>query len=107
MMLNLFYIETYRPKNCKRCAHSGWSFPQTLVHVYLVSKKVEERRDAAKHLGLLRCGDGMVFFALKERLKIDGDSRTRYEATKSLILLGNKGDFNYFPNEMERMSRKW
>jgi len=77
------------------------------VHVYLVSKKVEERRDAAKHLGLLRCGDGMVFFALKERLKIDGDSRTRYEATKSLILLGNKGDFNYFPNEMERMSRKW
>jgi len=30
----------------------------------------------------------MVFFALKERLKLDEDSRTRYEAAKSLILLG-------------------
>lgn len=61
---------------------------QTLVHVYLVSKRAEERRDAAKHLGLLRCGDAMVFFALKERLRIDEDLRTKYEAAKSLVLLG-------------------
>lgn len=61
---------------------------QTLVHVHLVSRRAEERQDAAKHLGLLRCGDAMVFFALKERLRSDEDSRVRYEAAKSLILLG-------------------
>ena len=41
-----------------------------------------------QHLGILRCGDAMVFFALKERLRLDDDSRVRYEAAKSLILLG-------------------
>ena len=63
---------------------------QTIVHVSLVSKKPEERRDAAKHLGLLRCGDAMVFYALKDRLRVDDDERTRYEAAKSLILLGRQ-----------------
>ncbi|XP_052764355.1 uncharacterized protein LOC128206119 isoform X3 [Mya arenaria] len=65
-----------------------WERVKTLVHVQLVSRRPEERRDAAKHLGVLRCGDAMVFFALKERVKLDEDSRTRYEAAKSLILLG-------------------
>ncbi|XP_052261939.1 uncharacterized protein LOC127865911 isoform X4 [Dreissena polymorpha] len=65
-----------------------WERVKSLVHVHLVSKRPEERQDAAKHLGLLRCGDAMVFFALKERLRIDDDSRTKYEAAKSLILLG-------------------
>ncbi|XP_053391343.1 uncharacterized protein LOC123563746 isoform X3 [Mercenaria mercenaria] len=65
-----------------------WERVKTVVHVALVSKRAEERRDAAKHLGLLRCGDAMVFFALKERLRVDEDSRVKYEAAKSLILLG-------------------
>ena len=30
----------------------------------------------------------MVFYALKERLRLDDDSRVRYEAAKSLVLLG-------------------
>ena len=41
-----------------------------------------------QQLGLLRCGDTMVFYALKERLHRDNDQRVRYEATKSLILIG-------------------
>ncbi|KAL4239547.1 HEAT repeat containing 9 [Mactra antiquata] len=65
-----------------------WERVKTMVHVNLVSKRTEERQDAAKHLGLLRCGDAMVFYALKERLRVDEDSRVKYEAAKSLILLG-------------------
>ena len=41
-----------------------------------------------QQLGLLRCGDTMVFYALKERLHRDNDQRVCYEATKSLILIG-------------------
>ena len=41
-----------------------------------------------QHLGILRCGDAMVFYALKERQRVDEDSRVRYEAAKSLVLLG-------------------
>lgn len=92
-------------------------FLQTLVHTNLVSRRVEERIDAAKvnnmnsywlvlsfhaclegsiivkliifqHLGLLRCGDTMVFYALKEKMRMDDDERVRYEAAKSLILVG-------------------
>ncbi|KAJ8319004.1 hypothetical protein KUTeg_004095 [Tegillarca granosa] len=44
--------------------------------------------ERVKHLGLLRCGDAMVFYALKERMKNDEDQRVRYEAAKSLILIG-------------------
>ena len=38
----------------------------------------------------------MVFYALKERLRLDDDSRVRYEAAKSLILLGNLSYFSIF-----------
>ena len=41
-----------------------------------------------QHLGLLRVGDAMVFYALKERMRNDEDQRVRYEAAKSLILVG-------------------
>ena len=51
-----------------------------------------------QHLGILRCGDAMVFYALKERLRLDDDSRVRYEAAKSLILLGNLSYFSFFSN---------
>ena len=39
-------------------------------------------------MGLLRCGDTMVFYALKESLHKDPDDRVKYEAAKSLILIG-------------------
>ncbi|KAL3877329.1 hypothetical protein ACJMK2_035059 [Sinanodonta woodiana] len=65
-----------------------WERVKNLVHVNLVSNQPVERIDAAKHLGLLRCGDAMVFYALKDRLKNDEEPRVCYEATKSLILLG-------------------
>ncbi|KAL8600891.1 hypothetical protein ACOMHN_045029 [Nucella lapillus] len=65
-----------------------WERVKTIVHQNLNSERVEERIDAAKQLGLLRCGDTMVFYALKERLHRDMDQRVRYEATKALILIG-------------------
>lgn len=43
----------------------------------------------SQQLGVLRCGDTMVFYALKESLRNDPDDRVRYEAAKSLILIGN------------------
>ena len=58
-----------------------------IVHKSLVSSNVEERVDAARHLGALLCGDPMVVFALKERLA-DPEDRVVYEASKALILLG-------------------
>lgn len=58
------------------------------MHDNLISPHVDERIDAAKHLGMLRCGDTLVIYALKERLKHDESDRVRYEAAKSLILLG-------------------
>ncbi|XP_033750717.1 uncharacterized protein LOC117334950 isoform X2 [Pecten maximus] len=78
-----------KPKNKNR-EYSGlkWERVKTLVHSNLVSERAEERMDAAKHLGLLRCGDTMVFYALKDRMKGDEDKRVRYEAAKSLILIG-------------------
>ncbi|XP_064618168.1 LOW QUALITY PROTEIN: uncharacterized protein LOC135482224 [Liolophura sinensis] len=70
--------------------HSGmkWERVKTLVHINLVSERVEERIDAAKHLGLLKCSDAMVFFALKERIHKDEEKRVQYEAAKSLVLIG-------------------
>ncbi|KAK6187102.1 hypothetical protein SNE40_005199 [Patella caerulea] len=65
-----------------------WERVKSIVHVNLLSPRPEERRDAAKQLGLLRCGDTMVFYALKERLHRDEDMRVQYEAAKSLILIG-------------------
>ncbi|XP_048763118.1 uncharacterized protein LOC125671422 isoform X3 [Ostrea edulis] len=78
-----------KPKSRNR-EYSGlkWERVKTLVHTNLVSKRTDERIDAAKHLGLLRCGDTMVFYALKEKMKMDEDERVRYEAAKSLILVG-------------------
>ena len=61
---------------------------QSIVHDNLISPHVDERADAAKHLGMLQCGDTLVMYALKERLKHDEEDRVRYEAAKALILLG-------------------
>ncbi|XP_035827330.1 uncharacterized protein LOC101845258 [Aplysia californica] len=65
-----------------------WERVKTIVHMNLVSERVEERIHAAKQLGLLRCGDTMVFYALKERLHQDSVDRVKYEAAKSLVLIG-------------------
>ena len=61
---------------------------QSIVHDSLVSPHEEERVDAARLLGSLKCGDTMVTFALKDRLQNDESDRVQYEAAKSLILLG-------------------
>ncbi|XP_059146046.1 uncharacterized protein LOC131933275 [Physella acuta] len=65
-----------------------WERVKTIVHVQLESDREEERIDAARQLGLLKSGDTMVAFALKEKLEKDPVQRVRYEAAKSLILLG-------------------
>nr|KAG5714625.1 hypothetical protein BaRGS_000113 [Batillaria attramentaria] len=72
----------------KEYAGLRWERVKTIVHRNLNSDRAEERIDAAKQLGLLRCGDTMVFYALKERLHRDSDHRVRYEAAKALILIG-------------------
>ncbi|KAH9513080.1 hypothetical protein Btru_035790 [Bulinus truncatus] len=65
-----------------------WERVKTIVHVFLQSLRVEERIDGAKQLGVLRCGDTMVTYALKERIKHDPEERVQYEAAKALILIG-------------------
>jgi len=61
---------------------------QNIVHNSLESENVEERTDAARHLGMLKCGDAMVNYALKVRLQKDPETRVVYESAKSLISLG-------------------
>ena len=70
--------------------HSGlkWERVKNIVHKSLISPFVDERIDAAKHLGALKCGDATVIYCLKERLKHDNEDRVRYEALKSLLALG-------------------
>lgn len=70
--------------------HTGlkWERVKDIVHHSLISPYTEERIDAARHLGALRCGDTMVTFSLKECLKHDEEERVRYEALKSLVTLG-------------------
>jgi hypothetical protein len=61
---------------------------KSIVHHSLVSPNVDERIDAARHLGALQCGDTMVIYALRDRLRHEDNERVIYEATKSLITLG-------------------
>ena len=60
------------------------------MHTNLVSSHTQERVDAARNLGQLNCGDAMVLYALKERILKDDEIRVKYEAAKSLVLLGKK-----------------
>ncbi|XP_063443998.1 uncharacterized protein LOC134724732 isoform X2 [Mytilus trossulus] len=76
-----------KPKS-QEYAGLKWERVKTIVHNNLTSKRIDERVDATKHLGLLRCGDATVIYALKERMKLDEEQRVRYEAAKSLILVG-------------------
>ena len=61
---------------------------QSIVHNNLISPNVEERIDAARHLGALRVGDTMVLYALRERLKHDDEKRVVYESAKALATIG-------------------
>lgn len=61
---------------------------QSIVRDNLPSVNEEERIDAARLLGSLKCGDTMVMYALRERLRHDVSDRVQYESAKSLILLG-------------------
>ena len=61
---------------------------QNIVHNSLESMNTEERLDAARHLGALKCGDTMVIYALRLRLQTDPEQRVVYESMKALILLG-------------------
>lgn len=61
---------------------------QSIVHNNLISPNVEERIDAARHLGALRVGDTMVLYALRERLKNETEERVVYESAKALASLG-------------------
>ena len=61
---------------------------QNIVHNSLESENVEERIDAARHLGALKCGDAMVNYALRVRIQKDPETRVVYESTKALVSLG-------------------
>jgi hypothetical protein len=50
----------------------------------------DDRIDAIKQLGALNCSDPQVVGALVKVIENESDDRVIYEATKSLILLGNK-----------------
>ncbi|XP_022095468.1 uncharacterized protein LOC110981826 isoform X2 [Acanthaster planci] len=54
----------------------------------LTSERVEERRDAAMHLGSLDCSQKEVLSALVKAVQTDSDLRVRYEAAKSMVSLG-------------------
>ncbi|XP_038065353.1 uncharacterized protein LOC119735636 isoform X2 [Patiria miniata] len=54
----------------------------------LSSERVDERRDAAMHLGSLDCSQREVLSALMKVVQNDSDSRVRYEAAKSMVSLG-------------------
>ncbi|XP_074647936.1 uncharacterized protein LOC141903632 isoform X2 [Tubulanus polymorphus] len=71
--------------------HSGlkWERIKHLVHSGLMSERPDERIDAAIQLGKLRCPDTMVLYQLRSNLKTDPVHRVRYEAAKSLVLLGS------------------
>ncbi|ELT97382.1 hypothetical protein CAPTEDRAFT_190566 [Capitella teleta] len=81
--------EDVKPKT-GALAHSGlkWERVKSIVHNSLVSPNADERVDAARHLGALQCGDTMVVYALRERLRHDDNERVIYEVTKSLITIG-------------------
>ncbi|XP_064635806.1 uncharacterized protein LOC135492977 isoform X2 [Lineus longissimus] len=74
--------------------HSGlkWERVKEIIHHSLVAPRVDERRDAAKSLGLMKCGDAMVIYALRERLVHDEEQVVQYEAAKALMLLGQWDD---------------
>ncbi|XP_071948703.1 uncharacterized protein [Antedon mediterranea] len=65
-----------------------WKRVESLIYEKLLSENVQERRDAAMHLGSLKCVNEEVFSALIQRVEEDKDSKVRYKASKSLITLG-------------------
>ncbi|XP_077979938.1 uncharacterized protein LOC144435229 [Glandiceps talaboti] len=54
----------------------------------LYSDRVDERRDAATHLGTLKCNNDDVLLSLKEKVLLDADLKVKYEAAKSMVSLG-------------------
>ncbi|XP_033100657.1 uncharacterized protein LOC117104106 isoform X2 [Anneissia japonica] len=65
-----------------------WKRIENLIYEKLISKNIQERRDAAMHLGSLQCVNEEVFAALIQRVEEDKDAKVRYSASKSLISLG-------------------
>lgn len=50
----------------------------------------DEKRDAIKHLGLLKAGDSAAIFSLKKLLENPNENEMiKFETAKSLVLLGN------------------
>ncbi len=72
--------------------HSGLKYEKikSLLSINLKSACFNERRDAIKHLGLLSVGDSAVLFALNKILAGESEHEMhRFEAAKSLVLLGD------------------
>ena len=71
--------------------HSGLRFEKikSLLTINLKSNCFDEKKDAIKHLGLLKVGDSAAIYALTQILSNANENELiKFEAAKSLVLLG-------------------
>ncbi|XP_078691741.1 uncharacterized protein LOC144922054 isoform X1 [Branchiostoma floridae x Branchiostoma belcheri] len=61
---------------------------QALINDAMTSTRPEDRRQAAKGLGVLGLDQGNVITALRDMVTNDENSKVKYEAAKSLLTLG-------------------
>jgi len=52
--------------------------------------RVDDRTDAVRQLGVLKCTDSRILDALRRVIENDVDERVIYEAAKSLVSLGKQ-----------------
>lgn len=78
-----------------------------MLNINLKSNCIDQKLEAIRHLGLLQVGDGSTVYTLCKILEnIDEDELIRYEAAKSLVLLGFWNCFliDYFINKLNAAS---
>ncbi|EDV20941.1 uncharacterized protein TRIADDRAFT_60506 [Trichoplax adhaerens] len=69
-----------------------WERIEDLIQSGLASSNATIRFEGAKNLGLLDCNDRHIVKALAELVKEDDDKLVRYEASKSMLLIGSWED---------------
>ena len=64
-----------------------------MLTINLKSNCFDEKKDAIKHLGLLKVGDSAAIYALTQILSNANENELiKFEAAKSLVLLGDWSD---------------
>ncbi|XP_071797247.1 uncharacterized protein [Asterias amurensis] len=83
------HVNTMRKGSTVKLDKDGLKWKRiTEIMNKLTSERVDERRDAARHLGALDCSDRDILAALTKVVQNDSDDRVRYESAKSLVTLG-------------------